>query len=106
MLIDVKPEQAQLILGAMQQVATARRSQPLADADHTVLAAAHHYLFRATDDLDPATLPDTIPVVLGAALDDPTLADRAAQLLTAIALVGGTVDETRLAVVEDYGISL
>ena len=67
MLIRATPEQASLILGAMRNVATARGAEPLTEADHAALTATHHYLFRATDDLDPAALPDTIPVVLGAA---------------------------------------
>jgi hypothetical protein len=106
MLIDAKPEQAQLILGAMQQVATARRTEPLSDADHAALAATHHYVLRAADELDTGALPDTIPVVLSAALDDPALADHAAQLLTVMAVIDGTVDEAKIKVVEDYAIAL
>jgi hypothetical protein len=106
MLIDAKPEQAQLILGAMQQVATAHRTEPLTDADRVALTATHHYLFRSTDPLDPAALPDTIPIVLDAALDDPALADHAAQLLTVMAVVDGTVDDAKIEVVEEYASAL
>ena len=106
MLIRATPEQASLILGAMRNVATARGAEPLTDADRAALTATHHYLFRATDDLDPAALPDTIPVVLGAALEDRDLADHAAQLLTVMAVVDGTVDEAKIGVVESYATAL
>jgi hypothetical protein len=102
MPIDATPPQAQLILGAMRNVATALGAQPLTDTDRAVLAATHHYLFRATGVLDPAALPDTIPVVLHAALEDARLADHAVQLLTAMALVDGTIDAPRVDRVESY----
>ena len=106
MLIDASPAQAQLILGAMQRVATAEGAEPLTAPDRAALTATHHYLFRATDDLDPAALPDTIPVVLGAALEDPKLADHAAQLLTVMAVVDGSIDEAKIAAVETYATAL
>src|SRR5581483_3892337 len=106
MLVDATPEQAVLVLGAMRNVATARGTEPLTARDHAALAATHHYLFRATDALDPAALPDTIPVVLHAALEDPKLADHAAQLLTVMALVDATVDAAKIAVVEEYASAL
>ena len=106
MLIDATPAQAQLILGAMRNVATAQGAEPLTDADRAALAATHHYIFRATDELDPAQLPDTIPVVLHAALEDPKVADHAAQLLTVMALVDGTVDEKKIATVESYAAGM
>jgi hypothetical protein len=106
MLIDAAPAQAQLILGAMRNVATAQGAEPLTDADRAALVATHHYIFRATDDLDPAQLPDTIPVVLHAALEDPNVLDHAAQLLTVMALVDGTVDEAKIGVVESYALAM
>jgi hypothetical protein len=106
MLIDAAPPQAQLILGAMRNVATAQGAQPLTDADRAALVATHHYLFRGTDELDPGELPDTIPVVLHAALEDPELADHAVQLLTVMALVDGTVDTAKIDRVEAYAAAL
>jgi hypothetical protein len=106
MLVDATPQQAQLILGAMRNVATAQGTEPLTDADRAALAATHHYLFRATDDLDPAQLPDTIPVVLHAALEDPKLADHAVQLLTVMAVVDGMIDTAKIATVQSYAAAL
>jgi hypothetical protein len=106
MFIDVKPEQAQLILGAMERVATAKGVETLSEADHAALAATHHYIFRATDPFDPGALPPTIPTVLAAALDDSAVADHAAQLLTVMAVVDGTVDEAKIEVVTEYAAAL
>jgi hypothetical protein len=105
-LIDATAQQALLILGAMRNVATAQGAEPLTDADRAALAATHHYLFQATDDLDPLQLPDTIPVVLHAALEDPRLADHATQLLTVMALVDGTIDTGKITVVQSYAGAL
>ncbi len=106
MFIDVKPEQAQLILGAMERVATAKGVEALSEPDHAALAATHHYIFRSTDAFDPTALPPTIPIVLAAALDDAAVADHAAQLLTVMAVVDGTVDEAKIAVVTEYAAAL
>jgi hypothetical protein len=106
MLIEATPQQAQLILGAMRNVATAQGAEPLTEVDRAALTATHHYLFRATDELDPAQLPDTLPVVLHAALEDPGLADHATQLLTVMAVVDGTVDTGRIDAVEGYARAL
>ena len=106
MFIEVKPEQALLILGAMERVATANGAGALTEPNHAALAATHHYIFRSTDALDVEALPPTIPIVLAAALEDPAVADHAAQLLTVMALVDGTVDEARIVVVIDYATAM
>jgi hypothetical protein len=54
MLVDASAVEADAIVRAMRDVASAGRTEPLSDQDRVAIAAAHHYVFRALDDLGRA----------------------------------------------------
>jgi hypothetical protein len=105
MLIEATTEQARCILRAMRCVATARDTEPLAGADRAALEAAHRYSFRGAGEIDPDTLLPIDPPELAAALDD-AQRDHAAQFLTVMALVDGTVDAGKIAAALVYARAL
>jgi len=75
-------------------------------ADRASLVAAHHYLLRQGEPLDPAALPRLTPGQLAAALPDRALATEAAHMLTVMAFVDGSLDEAKIEAVLDYAAAL
>lgn len=96
MLVDASPAQADAILRAMRDVATARSTQRLTDADRSSLIAASTYVFRRVEPLDPDGLATIEPSALRDTLDDADLANHAVQFLTVMATIDGDVDARKI----------
>ncbi len=96
----LSPAQTVLVLAAMRDVAAAGGRHALSAADdRAALAAFHRFVLRATTPLAVDLLPTCTPSMLAAAV--PKAADRVhvAQFLVVMALVDGTIDAARIAVV-------
>lgn len=106
MIVHASPEQAEVVLGAMRQIATAGGAQPLRPADRAALQAASRYVFKGGAPLDVDELPATSPAELRARLADPSLADHAVRFLAVMALVDGRIDEAKIALVIRYADAL
>ncbi len=106
MLIALSPAQTVLVLAAMRDVAAAGGRHALSAADRAALAGFHRFVLRATTPLAVDLLPSCSPSTLAAAV--PQSADRAhvAQFLVVMALVDGTIDAARIAVVAAYARAL
>jgi len=86
----------------MRQAATAGGAAPLGAADRAALEGAYRYVFKGGGALDIECLPAPSPVVLAASLDDPDLARHAVRFLAVMALVDGSIDAAKIAVVLGY----
>jgi hypothetical protein len=96
------PEQADAVLRAMRNVATAGGAHPLTDADRAALLAAHHIVLRGAGELDPDGLADVTPGDFAAQLTKREDAEHAAGFLTIMAIVDGEVDDERIAAATRY----
>jgi hypothetical protein len=102
MIIATTPEQTLAILGAMRRVGTIGGAVALTPADRMTIDAAWRHVFRGAPGLDVDALPMTTPQALAVALPDSSARQYATAFLTVMALVDGTVDAGKIAlVVED-----
>jgi hypothetical protein len=105
-LVDASPAEADAILRAMRDVATAAGTRPLTHDDAVAVAAAHHYVFRAPGSINPAAIPPIAPADLAAAVTEPTVRDHAVSFLCVMATVDASIDATKIAVVARYANAL
>jgi hypothetical protein len=105
MLVQVNDEQARAILGAMRQVATAEGNTPLSGIAHRTLASASHVLFRASS-FSVEDSPSCNPADLATVLSDEHQAMWAVRFLAVMALVDGTLDKVKIALVLKYADAL
>src|SRR5262245_14594366 len=102
MILTTTPEQARAILGAMRRVGTIGGAVSLTAVDRVTIEAAWRHVFGGAPGLDVDALAPTDPAALAAALLDPTVRRHALAFLAVMALVDGTVDARKIAlVVED-----
>jgi len=106
MLVQLDPEQARAVLGAMRRVATAAGSEPLHDADLSALAAFHRLVLRESSVLDTGALEETSARSLAAAVTNAEQRTHVLQFLVVMALVDGDVDAKKIAIVLDYADAL
>jgi hypothetical protein len=94
MHITATPQQARIVLAAMQAVAAAGSSP--SDADRASIAAAARYIFHLKDplDFDSLALPDDDTMRMLSANTE--LAREAASFATVMAFVDGALDEAKL----------
>lgn len=93
------------ILGAMRQVALAG-GHAITYADTASIRAAGHYLLRRREFVDLGTLPAVEPADLVATLKDRALAEEAVKYLAIMALVDGSLDQSKLRRVLEYSRAL
>jgi hypothetical protein len=105
-LVDASPTQADAILRAMRDVATARGTDALTDADRAALVGASTYVFRRPDPLDPDQLGAIEPSELRDVVGTDDVGHHAVQFLTVMALVDGEVDEARITDVLRFAAAL
>src|SRR5262245_34072655 len=98
-------KESDAILGAMRQIALAG-GRPLSHADTTSILAAARYLLRRPDLRDIGTLPAVAPGDLVATLADSDLRNEAVKYLAIMALVDGSLDHAKLALVLEYARAL
>jgi hypothetical protein len=102
MILTTTPEQTRAILGAMRRVGTIGGTAPLTAVDRLTIDAAWRHVFRGPPGFDVDALPMTTPAALAAALPDRAARQYAIAFLAVMALVDGTVDAGKIAlVVED-----
>jgi hypothetical protein len=106
MLVKLDARQASAVLGAMRRVATAAGSEPLHDADVSALTAFHHFVLRGTEALDVNALPETSAASLAAAVPGGEVRTHIVQFLIVMALVDGSVDQKKIAIVLEYADAL
>jgi hypothetical protein len=106
MLVELDPRQAPIVLGAMRRVATAAGSEPLHDADRSALAAFHHFVLRGSEPLDVDALREASPSSVAAAIQEMELRTHVVQFLIVMALVDGSVDRKKIAIVREYADAL
>ena len=106
MLVDTTDAEADAILRAMKDVATARDSAELSDADRTALMAAHHYVFRRGESIDVDGLSAIDPSELVAAVTRPRLRSHAVSFCCVMATVDGKIDDDKIAVVVNQAAAL
>lgn len=99
MLAVAQPREAQIILRAMHQVATASGTKPLTVAGRRSLQAAARYVFRMTEGLGVDDLQPISAQELAAFLPDRPLADAAVRFLAVTALVDGILDQAKIEIV-------
>jgi len=105
MLVEATPQEAQVILQAMRQVATRRDQSRLSDTAHKALVAAAKHVFDPSDirveDLPPVTAHELADV-----LKTETVAGWAVRFLSVMALVDGVLDKGKIAMVLEYAAAL
>jgi hypothetical protein len=106
MLVDASAAEADAIIRAMRDVATANGAQPLTDADRAAVAAAHHYVFRAPGEVDVAGLAPITPAELARRVTDARLRDHTMGFLSVMATVDATIDADKIAVVSAFADAL
>jgi hypothetical protein len=106
MLVDATPAEADAILRAMRDVATARGAEPLSEADAIAVSAASQYVFRAPGPLDVAALAPIAPSELAGTVTDARLREHALGFLSVMACVDATIDARKIDVVRTYASGL
>jgi hypothetical protein len=106
MLVVANPAEAVAILGAMRAVGDTGGASTLSDGDRHALVAAAHYGLGLTDPVDPDAVAPVTPAELAAALGEPDGRDFAARFCAVMALVDGTIDDAKLAIVQRYATAL
>jgi hypothetical protein len=106
MLVELDARQAPIVLGAMRRVATAAGSEPLHDADRSALAAFHHFVLRGSELLDVDALREVSPASVAAVIRGAELRTHLVQFLIVMALVDGSVDQKKIAIVLEYADAL
>jgi hypothetical protein len=105
-IIRTTPEQTRAILGAMRRVGTIGGAVPLTAVDRLTIAAAWRHVFGQSTPLDIDALPDVGADALAAALPEPETRRHALEFLAVMALVDGTVDAHKIAVVAGSAAAL
>ena len=104
MIVATTPEQARVILGAMRRIGTVHGTVALTAADRLTIDAAWRHVLGGSAPLDVDALPDVSPAALSAALPGPEARRYGLAFLAVMALVDGSVDARKIAVVaEDAG---
>lgn len=98
-LLAVTPTQARAILGAMRRVGSLDGAAALTAADRLTLDAAWRHVFDGAGALAIDALPATTPAALAAAVPDADTRRHALAFLAIMALVDGTVDARKIALV-------
>ncbi len=106
MLLEFRPDQAEMIAGAMAVIANSNRNLGLTGADKASVAGAYHYLLRQSGPLDFAALPAPSPGQLAEILTSGDLAREAAHMLTVMAFVDGSIDAEKIEAVLQYAAAL
>lgn len=106
MKLEAKESQIKAVMGAMAAVAGVAGTRPLTPADRVSLIAAHHYIFRQDDPLDPDAVQPVTPEGLRASLGQGALAGDAMKQIAVMALVDGSVDAEKIAVVSSFAAAL
>jgi hypothetical protein len=105
-ILRTSPEQTRAILGAMRRVGTIGGAVPLTAVDRLTLAAAWRHVFGQSAPLDVDALGDVSPAVLAAALPEPETRRQALAFLAVMALVDGSVDAHKIAIVAGTAAAL
>jgi len=105
-LIRLSAAQSALVEGAMKEVASAGGRAPLSAADCQALVAFHHYILRHEHALDVDALAAPTADAVGRAVPDSAERDHVVQFLVVMALVDGTVDTRKIAIVDAYAQAL
>jgi hypothetical protein len=106
MRVDVGPEQARAILGAMRRVGTIGGRVALTAVDRVTIAAAWRHVFHGAPGLGVDALPMTAPAALAAALPDTVARQYAIAYLAVMALVDGSVDARKITLVVEHADAL
>ena len=106
MLIEANPSEIRAILGAMQQVITARNRLPVSEIDEKTLSGAYQYMFGQTGDLDIGALPGITPNELASTLTDRELSINALRFMAVCAFVDGALNKQRIDTVLDFAKAL
>jgi hypothetical protein len=101
-LVEASDAEAEAILRAMREVATAAGSEPLTEADRAAVVAAHHYVFREPGTIDVGALPPITPGDFADAVQDAKLHEHAIGFLVVMACVDATIDEKKIDLVSAY----
>ncbi len=103
MLPELNDEQRTIVLAALHEVASAKRSRALTSADHAALdGVAQHVLGGAAEPVDVEALPEVWPQDLSEEFDDRDLAHFVGGLLAVMPFVDGKVDDDRIGIVLEY----
>lgn len=90
----------------MGRVGTIGGAVPLTVVDRLTIAAAWRHVFGRSDSLDVDGLPDVSPAALAEALPRPETRRQALAFLAVMALVDGSIDAHKIAVVSAYAVAL
>jgi hypothetical protein len=105
-IIQTSPSGARAIVAAMRRIGTIGGVVPLTAVDRLTIAAAWRHVFARSDPLDVDALPDMSPTALAAALPGPETRRQALAFLAVMALVDGSVDAHKIAVVSAEAAAL
>jgi hypothetical protein len=105
-LVETAPPQANAILRAMRQVATADGGEQLTDADRAALVSAAVYLLRREEPVDPDQLAPITPAELADAISGADLRDHVGQFLTVMATIDIDVDDAKIQTVLRFSSAL
>lgn len=106
MLVPTSPAQARAVLAAMRRVGTIGGTVPLTAVDRVTIDAAWRHVFGGATPCDVDTLPASTPDGLAAALPDREARRHALAFLAVMALVDGTVDGRKIALVAEDAAAL
>ena len=106
MLIQLSSTQAPVVLAAMRDVASAGGTQALSPADTLALTSFAQFVLRLADAAPIPSWPVVTPADVARALSKAADRDHVLQFLVVMALVDGTVDTRKIAVVERYALAL
>ena len=106
MIVQTTPDQTRAILAAMRRVGTIGGAGPLTAVDRLTIDAAWRHVFRGPAPCDVDALPDMTPAALAAALPASGARRYAIAFLAVMALVDGTVDARKIALVAEDATAL
>ena len=106
MLIKLSSTQALVVLSAMRDVASAGGTQALSPADTVALTSFAQFVLRLADAAPNPSWPVVTPADVARALSNAADRDHVLQFLVVMALVDGTVDTRKIAIVERYAQAL
>jgi hypothetical protein len=106
MLVDTTDAQAELVLAAMRDVASAHGTESLSEQDRRGIEAAWSAIFVKAGVPDLEGLGSVIPTDLAAALSDTQLRVVSLQVLAVMAFVDARLDDAKLQLVLDYADAL
>ncbi|MFO1310466.1 MAG: hypothetical protein U1F41_00205 [Burkholderiales bacterium] len=105
MLVALTEAQAPLVVGAMRRVATADGREPMQDADRVAIDAFQALVLRRAP-VPASAWPEVSGEMLVRAIPDPATRDHVVQFLIVMALVDGTIDRAKIAIVDAYAGAL